>query len=102
MIQDAPDWKGVYVLWSGDVPLAVGHARGGADSIRSRLVAHHSHAASSGMAEVTHYSWEMCADPLAREAELVAQLGLARRPPAPAPRESKRSPKDAWNARESS
>jgi hypothetical protein len=44
------------------------------------------------MAEVTHYSWELRTDPLAREAELLAELGLAHKP----------SPKDAWIARESS
>ncbi len=102
MIQDAPDWKGVYVLWSHDAPLAVGHAAGGADSIRSRLLAHHSRAASAGMAEVTHYSWEICTDPLKREAQLVEALGLARRASAAEPRESNPSPKAAWIARESS
>jgi hypothetical protein len=102
MIQDAPDWKGVYILWSRDVPLAVGHASGGEDNIRSRLLAHHSRAASMGMAEVTHYSWEICADPLKREAQLVSELGLARRAP-PAPQRDADTPaKEAWVARESS
>ncbi len=92
LIQDAPDWKGVYVLWSRDAPLAVGHARGGADNIRSRLLAHLSRAGSAGMAQVTHYSWEICVNPLKREAQVAAQLGLARRP----------APEPAWLARESS
>ena len=100
MIQDAPDWKGVYVLWSGDVPLAVGHARGHDDSIRSRLVAHHSRGASAGMADVTHYSWEICIDPLRREAELVAELGLSRRTPA-AQRTRHASTEASWIASES-
>jgi len=78
MIADAPDTRGVYVLWSSATPLAVGHARGGNDTIRSRLLAHFSHAAAPGVADVTHYSWEICRDPLAREAELVRRLGLAR------------------------
>ena len=94
MIHDAPDWKGVYVLWSGDAPLAVGHARGGADSIRSRLLAHHSRAGSARLADVTHYSWEICVDPLKREAELMAQLRLPRRTFSPA--------QAAWIALESS
>ncbi|MBV9190370.1 MAG: hypothetical protein JO292_09165 [Betaproteobacteria bacterium] len=101
MIQDAPDWKGVYVLWSRGVPLAVGHARGGDDSIRSRLLAHYSRAASAGMANVTHYSWEICSDPLKREAELVEELGLARRAPVEQ-RDTSPSEKAAWIARESS
>lgn len=78
MIADAPDTRGVYVLWSNGAPLAVGHARGGGDTIRSRLLAHYSHGEASGMREVTHYSWEICRDPLAREAELVDKLGLRR------------------------
>ena len=102
MIQDAPDWKGVYVLWSRGAPLAVGHARGGEDSIRSRLLAHHSRAASAGMAEVTHYSWEICTHPLKREAQLVEELGLARRAPRVMQRETGTSAKAAWIARESS
>ncbi len=102
MIHDAPDWKGVYVLWSRGKPLAVGHARGGADSIRSRLLAHWGHAASPGMAEVTHYSWEICADPLKREAQLIEELGLARRAPAAPQRESNPPTQVAWLVRESS
>lgn len=101
MIQDAPDWKGVYVLWSRDVPLAVGHARGEGDSIRSRLLAHFSRATSAGMARVTHYSWEICRDPLKREAELVEELGLARRAPVEK-RETSSPVKAPWIARESS
>lgn len=102
MIQDAPDWKGVYVLWSRGVPLAVGHARGRGDSIRSRLLAHRSRAESAGMAAVTHYSWEICANPLKREAELVEELGLARRASPAEQRENRTSMKAAWIARESS
>src|SRR5205085_322370 len=86
MIEDAPDWKGVYVLWSRGGALAVGHASGGEDNIRSRLRAHHSRADSAGMAQVTHYSWEICADPLKREA----------------PRQSETPHTAAWLARESS
>jgi hypothetical protein len=100
MIQDAPEWKGVYVLWSHGAPLAVGHAKGADDTIRSRLLAHYAHAATFGMAEVTHYSWEICRDPVKREGDLVEQLGLRRRPapavPPPAPA------KTEWSAHESS
>ena len=73
MIADAPDHKGIYVLWSRGVALAVGHALGGADTIRSRLASHISH---EGAAGVTHYSWQLCADPRQRAAELERELGL--------------------------
>jgi hypothetical protein len=73
MIADAPDHKGVYVLWSGATALAVGHALGSADTIRSRLLSHLSH---KDLGRITHYSWQLCADPREREAELERELGL--------------------------
>jgi hypothetical protein len=76
LIEDAPEFKGVYVLWDGDTALAVGHALGNADTIRSRLFAHLSHAEAPGMANISHYSWEICIDPRKREAELSRTLGL--------------------------
>jgi hypothetical protein len=79
MVQDAPDFRGVYVLWANGVPLAVGHARGAADTIRSRLLAHLAHGEAAGLGPVTHYSWEICADPLKREAEVAAALKLRAR-----------------------
>jgi len=79
LVEDAPDFKGVYVLWDGDTPLAVGHALGRGDTIRSRLFAHLSHAEAPGMASITHYSWEICIDPRKRERELGKALGLAPR-----------------------
>ena len=80
MIQDAPDCRGVYVLWRDGEALAVGHALGAYDTIRSRLLSHLSHA-WDGLG-ITHYSWQICTDPLKREAELSEQLGLI--PPAEA------------------
>lgn len=74
MIADAPDHKGVYILWNGALALAVGHALGGADTIRSRLASHLSHDSASGIGNVTHYSWQLCADPKKRAAELERQL----------------------------
>jgi hypothetical protein len=76
MLADVPDHRGVYVLWSGALPLAVGHALGGADTLRSRLLSHFSHEASSGIGNVTHYSWQLCSDPLRRAPELERELGL--------------------------
>lgn len=80
MLADAPDHKGVYVLWSGAVALAVGHALGGADTIRSRLLSHFSHESASGIGNVTHYSWQLCPDPRQRAAELEVELGLREGP----------------------
>ena len=102
MVRDAPDWKGVYVLWSQGTPLAVGQARGGDDTIRSRLLAHWTHASASGLGSVTHYSGEICADPQKREAQLVETLGLKRRAPAPEWHDSPTPTKTEWNVQESS
>ncbi len=77
LIGDAPEFKGVYVLWANDVPLAVGHALGAPDTIRSRLWAHRSHAGTPGMERVTHYSWEICSDPVKRAREVTRALGLS-------------------------
>jgi hypothetical protein len=88
MVADAPDHKGVYVLWSGAVALAVGHALGGADTVRSRLESHLSHESGGGFGDVTHYSWQLCGDPRKRAAELERELGLAEKPERAARRQS--------------
>lgn len=77
MVADAPDHKGVYVLWSGAIALAVGHALGGADTVRSRLLSHLSHESSSGIGNVTHYSWRICAEPREHAVALERELGLS-------------------------
>lgn len=74
MVRDAPDCRGIYVLWQDAAPLAVGHAPGGADSIQSRLLAHLEH----GTTAVTHYSWEICAEPARRRPAVERELGLRR------------------------
>jgi hypothetical protein len=83
VIEGAPDTQGVYVLWNEQSPLGVGHALGGGDTIQSRLRRHFEHAAASGMPLATHYSWEICREPLRREAELALELRLRRRDPRP-------------------
>lgn len=82
MVQDAPDCQGVYVLWRDGQPLGVGHALGAYDTIRSRLLAHLSRAAQSDLG-ITHYSWQICTDPLEREEALSRQFGLSERMPFP-------------------
>jgi hypothetical protein len=79
MIQDAPDCRGVYVLWRDKQALGVGHALGAYDTIRSRLLRHLSRAADADLG-ITHYSWQICSDPLKREVELSTQLGLVPQP----------------------
>ena len=91
MIADAPDHKGVYVLWSGAIALAVGHALGGADTIRSRLLSHLAHDSASGIGNVTHYSWQLCADPRRRATELERELGLVDAEPSLAERATRRA-----------
>jgi len=101
MIADAPDHKGVYILWSASQPLAVGHALGGADTIRSRLLSHFSHESASGIGNVTHYSWQLCADPRKREAELERELGLVEKDtPADEPRLRRARSSDSEPAQE--
>jgi len=71
VISGAPDNAGVYALWDGDEVVYYGRAEGGGNgvTIRSRLLDHYYEAAS----RPTHYSWEVCKDPAAREAELVSE-----------------------------
>ena len=75
MVADAPDTAGLYALWQGDVLLRIGHAAGGADTLRARLAGHLERAASDRGAAPTHYSWQICSNPREREAEARAALG---------------------------
>jgi hypothetical protein len=63
VVLGAPADPGVYSLWNGDEVVYYGRA----GSIRARLLEHVARAAGA-----THYSWEVAADPAAREAELLA------------------------------
>lgn len=77
MVADAPDHPGVYVLWRDGKVLAVGHALGAHDTIRSRLQAHASHPEGK---HVTHYSWEISREPQRREAQIAEELGMNAEP----------------------
>lgn len=74
MVADAPDTAGVYALWDGDTLLHVGHASGGDDTLRARLTGHLEQGPGGCGAAPTHYSWEICANPRARHAEVLAEL----------------------------
>jgi hypothetical protein len=65
VLQGAPQDAGVYALWDGEELIYYGRAA----SIRSRLVEHYEQGP-----QATHYSWEICDDPAAREAELLREF----------------------------
>ncbi|MEA3195144.1 MAG: hypothetical protein QOD26_3477 [Betaproteobacteria bacterium] len=70
----APADAGVYALWDEEELVYYGRAMGGDGSrgqtIRSRLLGHLEGRLPA--AGASHYSWELCADPAGREAELLA------------------------------
>ena len=63
VLQGAPDEPGIYTLWDGDEVVYYGRAA----TIRTRLLEH------LEKTRATHYSWEVCADPATREAELLRE-----------------------------
>ena len=63
VIAGAPDDVGVYTLWEEEE--LVYYGRG---AIRTRLLEH-----LERRDRATHYSWEVCQDPVAREAELLLE-----------------------------
>jgi hypothetical protein len=69
VISGAPDDAGVYALWDGDEVVYYGRSDGAGSTIRSRLLDHY----YEGASRPTHYSWEVCKDPAAREAELLRE-----------------------------
>ena len=69
VIAGAPETHGVYALWQEDEVVYYGRADGDRSTIRSRLLDHFQRDA----AQATHYSWEVCDDPAAREAELLRE-----------------------------
>lgn len=80
MVEDAPETRGVFALWENDTIVCIGRADGGEHTIRSCLMEHLLGAQGQQSRHVTHYSWEICADPAAREAQLLGQgrVGEAR------------------------
>lgn len=68
----SPEDAGVYALWEGDELIYYGRAMGGGTTIRSCLLEHFEGRRALA-ARTTHYSWEISADPTAREAELLRE-----------------------------
>jgi hypothetical protein len=69
VIAGAPDDRGVFALWDGEELVYYGRADGSGSTIRSRLLDQY----LSDPNRATHYSWELCADPVSRELELLAE-----------------------------
>lgn len=71
----APADAGIYALWDEEELVYYGRAMGGdaggGQTIRSRLLDHLEGRLPA--ASASHYSWELCADPAGREAELIAE-----------------------------
>ena len=71
----APDDAGVYSLWDGDEIIYYGRAPGGpGGTIRALLLDHFYGRIDAGTKHATHYSWEVCPDPVAREADLLREF----------------------------
>ena len=64
VLQGAPDEPGVYALWEDDELVYYGRAQ----RLRTTLLERLAKDTAS-----THYGWEICAHPAAREAELLAE-----------------------------
>jgi predicted GIY-YIG superfamily endonuclease len=69
VIAGAPEDAGVYALWDGDEVIYYGRAQ----SIRLRLMDHYQGKVDTQTQRATHYGWELCKDPAAREAELLRE-----------------------------
>jgi hypothetical protein len=73
MLDGAPDERGVYALWENEEVIYYGRSSGRAISIQQALREHCSGQAGACTRAATHYSWEICAEPAEREAELLAE-----------------------------
>ena len=69
VIAGAPDQGGVFTLWDGEEIVYYGRSIGDGSTIRSTLLDYYYERPN----RATHYSWEVCADPAAREAELLGE-----------------------------
>ena len=70
-IEHAPEDPGVIVLWDGEEPIYIGHARTG---IRAGLLMHLEGQHGSCSSKASHYSWEIAAWPTVRESGLLAEF----------------------------
>ena len=73
MLEGAPADPGVYALWEADELIYYGRASG----IQLALLEHLSGRKGPCTQHATHYGWEIILDPVAREAELLAEYKAA-------------------------
>ena len=71
-IAGVPAGLGVYLLWQGGEVVYIGRAT---DSLRERLMEHYIRHAKPW--DASHFAWEQCERPAAREAELLRTARLA-------------------------
>lgn len=76
-VRRAPADRGVYVLWNDDELIYYGFALGGDVTIRSSVKDHRLGLFGSCTARATHFSWEVCRDPIRREAELLREYRVS-------------------------
>lgn len=72
-LRRAPADRGVYALWQDGELIYYGFALGGDVTIRSSLKDHRLGLFGSCTARATDFSWEICRDPIRREAELLKE-----------------------------
>jgi hypothetical protein len=67
VLHGAPEEIGVYVLWDNDEVVYYGRT-GNGTTLRTSLLGH------LERTRATHYSWEVCAEPATREAQLLEEF----------------------------
>lgn len=93
LVEDAPETRGLYVLWENERLICIGRADGtDGSTIRSQLLAHIQGDTGSESRHATHYSWEICRDPVSREAEVMRELRASSVPEGAALQESLPAP----------
>jgi hypothetical protein len=70
-VDRSPPAAGVYALFAGRELIFFGRALGGAETIRSCLQAHQEGRAMTATPGATHYRRQRCADPAAKEVQLL-------------------------------
>jgi hypothetical protein len=73
MLDGAPDERGVYALWENEEVIYYGRSCARSLSIQHALREHSSGQAGACTGAATHYSWEICSEPVEREAELLVE-----------------------------
>jgi hypothetical protein len=77
MVEGAPAERGVYALWENEELIYYGRASSSAITIQFALLEHLAGRAGACTGRATHYGWEITFDPVAREAELLAEYKVA-------------------------